>query len=37
VDSYEPRALDTTAAVCIIAKGIANRELPPHVAVRAWE
>ncbi|MHB1598761.1 MAG: hypothetical protein ACYCXY_07700 [Acidimicrobiales bacterium] len=33
--SYEPRVLETPTAVCIIAKGIPNPELPPHAAVRA--
>ena len=35
VVSYESRVLETPAAVCIIAKGIPNPELPPHAAVRA--
>jgi len=34
VVSYEPRVLETPTAVCIIAKGIPNPELPPHAAVR---
>jgi hypothetical protein len=35
VVSYEPRVLETPTAVCIIAKGIPNPELPPRGAVRA--
>jgi hypothetical protein len=33
--SYEPRALETPTAVCVIAKGVRNPALPPNAIVPA--